>query len=104
DITLVTQNSERNFKVRGMKTLYLKESDVEQLVSIPEVIEALDLAFRDQAIGKAWNNSRNRLRLPGITLHMMAGAIPGYFGYKAYTVSAGKPQFFFFFLSTQLAE
>jgi ornithine cyclodeaminase/alanine dehydrogenase-like protein (mu-crystallin family) len=87
-----------------MKTLYLKESDVERLVSIPEVIEALDLAFRDQAIGKAWNNSRNRLRLPGITLHMMAGAIPGYFGYKAYTVSAGKTQFFFYLYSTQTAE
>jgi ornithine cyclodeaminase/alanine dehydrogenase-like protein (mu-crystallin family) len=87
-----------------MKTLYLKESDVEQLVSIPEVIEALDLAFRDQAIGNAWNNSRNRLRLPGITLHMMAGAIPGYFGYKAYTVSAGKTQFFFYLYSTQTAE
>jgi alanine dehydrogenase len=87
-----------------MKTLYLKESDIEQLVSVPEVIDALDGAFRDQAAGKAWTNPRNRLRLPGITLHMMAGAIPGYFGYKAYTVAAGKTQFFFYLYSAQTTE
>jgi alanine dehydrogenase len=87
-----------------VKTLYLKESDVEQLASVPEVIEALDIAFRDQAAGKAWTNPRNRLRLPGITLHMMAGAIPGYFGYKAYTVSAGKAQFLFYLYSAQTTE
>ena len=87
-----------------MKALYIKEDDVERLVSVPEVIEALAAAFREQAVGRAWNNSRNRLRLPGITLHMMAGAIPGYFGYKAYTVSAGKTQFFFFLYSAETAE
>ena len=87
-----------------MKTLYLKEEDVEKLVSAPEVIDLLDAAFRDQAAGRAWNNSRTRLRLPGATLHMMAGAIPGYFGYKAYTVSAGKTQFFFFLYSAQTTD
>jgi len=87
-----------------MKTLYLKEDEVEQLITIPEVIEALDRAFRDQASGHAWTNARNRLRLPGVTLHMMAAAIPGYFGYKAYTVSAGKAQFYFFLYSAETAE
>jgi ornithine cyclodeaminase/alanine dehydrogenase-like protein (mu-crystallin family) len=87
-----------------MKTLYLKESDIEQLVSVPDVIEALDAAFRDQAVGKAWTNPRNRLRLPGITLHIMAGAIPGYFGYKAYTAAAGRTQFFFYLYSAQTTE
>jgi alanine dehydrogenase len=87
-----------------MKTLYIKEHEVEQLVAVPEVIEALDTAFRDQAAGRACTNPRNRLRLPGITLHMMAGAIPGYFGYKAYTVAAGKAQFFFFLYSGETAE
>src|SRR2546422_5377189 len=89
---------------QSMKTLYLKEDDVEQLVTIPEVIDALDRAFRDQAAGGAWTNARNRLRLPGITLHMMAAAIPGYFGYKAYTVSAGKARFYFFLYSAETAE
>jgi ornithine cyclodeaminase/alanine dehydrogenase-like protein (mu-crystallin family) len=68
---------------------------------VPEVIEILDAAFRDQAAGRAWTNPRNRLRLPGTTLHMMAGAIPGYFGYKAYTVTAGKANFLFFLYSAQ---
>jgi ornithine cyclodeaminase/alanine dehydrogenase-like protein (mu-crystallin family) len=85
-------------------TLYLKEQDVEQLVSVPETIDILDTAFRDQATGRAWTNPRNRLRLPGTTLHMMAGAIPGYFGYKAYTVTAGKARFFFFLYSSQTTD
>lgn len=87
-----------------MTTLYLKEHDVEQLISVPDAIEALDAAFRDQASGKAWTNPRQRLRLPGATLHMMAGAIPGYFGYKAYTVSAGKARFLFFLYSAQTVD
>ena len=87
-----------------MKTIHLKEEDVEQLVSVPEVIDALDSVFRDQAAGRAWNNPRNRLRLPGATLHMMAAAMPGYFGYKAYTVTAGKAQFLFFLYSAQTTD
>jgi alanine dehydrogenase len=87
-----------------MKTLYLKENDVEDLVSVPDVIDALDSAFRDQAVGRAWNNPRNRLRMPDATLHIMAGAIPGYFGYKAYTVGAGKVKFFFFLYSAQTTD
>src|SRR5262245_37283612 len=87
-----------------MKTLYLKENEVDQLISTPEAIDILDTAFRDQAIGRAWTNPRNRLRLPGATLHIMAGAIPGYFGYKAYTVTAGKAKFLFFLYSAQTTD
>lgn len=86
------------------KILYLKERDVEQLVSMPEVIDVLDAVFRDQATGRAWTNPRNRLRLPGATLHIMAGAIPGYFGYKAYAVTAGKARFFFFLYSAKTTD
>src|SRR5437016_6725809 len=93
-----------DFKIPLMKTLYLKEHDVQELVAVPEVIDALDIAFRDQAAGRAWTNSRNRLRLPGATLHIMAGAIPGYFGYKAYTVMAGKTNFLFFLYSAQTTD
>ena len=84
--------------------LYLKEGDVEQLITVPDVIDALDTAFRDQAIGKAWTNPRQRLRMPGTTLHMMAGAVPGYFGYKAYTVTAGKAHFLVFLYSAQTTD
>jgi alanine dehydrogenase len=87
-----------------VRTLYLKEDDVEQLVTVPEVIDILESAFRDQAIGRAWNNPRNRLRIPGATLHMMAGAVPGYFGYKAYTVGKGNSKFLFFLYSAATVD
>ena len=79
-----------------METLYLKEQDVAQLVTVTETIDVLEQVFRDYAAGKAINNSRNRLKMPGATLHIMPGAIPGYFGYKAYTSAMGRLQFFFF--------
>ena len=79
-----------------MPTLYLKEQEVAQLATVTETIDVLEGAFRDQASGRALNNSRSRLRMPAATLHFMAGAVPGYFGYKVYTVAAGKLQFFCF--------
>jgi len=84
-----------------MKPLYLREDDVEKLVTVPEVIETLDTAFRDQASGLAWTNPRSRLRVSGGVLHLMAGAIPGYFGYKAYTVGGGHAKFYFFLFSAE---
>jgi ornithine cyclodeaminase/alanine dehydrogenase-like protein (mu-crystallin family) len=87
-----------------MNPLYLQEQDVERLVTVPEAIDILAAAFRDQAAGRAWTNPRQRLRLPGTTLHMMAGAIPDYFGYKAYTVTAGKAQFLFFLYSAKTTD
>ena len=79
-----------------MKILYLKEEEVSRLVTVNEVIDLLDVTFRDQAAGRAFTNPRNRLRMPGGMLHVMAGAIPGYFGYKAYATGGGKAQFFFY--------
>lgn len=87
-----------------MKTLYLAEQDVAQLVSVGEVIDALDQAFRDQATGVTFSNSRQRLRMHGATLHLMAGAVPGYFGYKAYTSTAGKTQFLFFLFDARTTD
>src|SRR5690242_5175150 len=79
-----------------MNNRFVKEEDVRRLAPIGDVIDALERAFRDQATGKAFNNPRTRLRMPGSTLHMMAAAIPGYFGYKAYTSAAGGARFLFF--------
>jgi len=87
-----------------MKSLYIKEEEVQQLVTVPEVVEALEAAFRYQAAGRAFTYSRNRLRMPGTTLHIMAGAVPGYFGYKGYTVGAGKAQFLFFLYDAQTTD
>jgi alanine dehydrogenase len=82
-----------------MDILYLTEEQVAELVTVRETIDVLEQVFRDQATGTAINNPRNRLKMPGTTLHMMPGAIPGYFGYKTYTSSAARLQFFFFLFS-----
>src|SRR5215467_895484 len=87
-----------------MKPLFLKENDVQALAPMSDVIDALDQAFRDQSEGRAFNNSRSRLRMPGSTLHMMPAAIPGYFGYKAYTSAAGGARFLFFLFQAGTTE
>jgi ornithine cyclodeaminase/alanine dehydrogenase-like protein (mu-crystallin family) len=87
-----------------LKILFLKEDDIKQLVSVPEAIAALDIVFRDQARGRAFTNSRQRLRMPGSTLHIMAGATSGYFGYKAYTSAAGGARFYFFLFRAETTE
>src|SRR5262245_55763682 len=84
-----------------MKILYLREEEVSQLVTVAEVIDALDMTFRHQATGSAFTNPRTRLRMPGGMLHLMAGAIPDFFGYKAYATGGGKAQFFFYLFSAQ---
>jgi ornithine cyclodeaminase/alanine dehydrogenase-like protein (mu-crystallin family) len=82
-----------------MDILYLREEEIAELVTVPDAIDVLEQVFRDQATGGAINNPRNRLKMPGTTLHLMPGAIPGYFGYKTYTSSAAGVQFFFFLFS-----
>src|SRR5438477_12956204 len=79
-----------------MNPLFIKEEEVRELAPMAEVIDVLKRAFRDQAAGQAFNNSRSRLRVSGSTLHIMAASIPGYFGYKAYTSAAGGARFLFF--------
>jgi alanine dehydrogenase len=87
-----------------MKNLFVSEAQVRELAPMPEVIGALEQAFRDQASGKAFTNLRTRLRMPGSTLHMMAAAIPGYFGYKAYTSAAGGARFFVYLFKSETTE
>src|SRR5437867_5195583 len=79
-----------------MSILYLKENEIRQLVSMLEVIDALEAAFRAQATGEGFTNPRQRLRMPTGALHLMAARLPGYFGYKAYTTAASKTRFLFF--------
>jgi alanine dehydrogenase len=87
-----------------MSTLYLKEDEIEHLVTVGEVIDALESTFRDYAVGRAFTNSRNRLRMPGGMLHLMAGCIPGYFGYKAYASGSSKMKFFFYLFEAKTSR
>ena len=82
--------------------LYLTEADVEQLLTMPIALEAVETAFRHLGTGKAENIPRRRLHLPQGSLHLMAASLPelGYMGYKAYTVFRGNLQFYFWLYET----
>ena len=67
--------------------LFLTESDVAQLLTMPLALEAVEAAHRALAAGRAVDVPRQRTRLPQTTLHVLQGALPdfGVIGYKAYT-------------------
>jgi ornithine cyclodeaminase/alanine dehydrogenase-like protein (mu-crystallin family) len=84
--------------------LYLKENDILPLVSMAEAIDTLEQTFRQQAAGKSFGNPRQRLRMPGSTLHFLSGCVPGYFGYKAYASAASGVRFLFFLFDAASSE
>ena len=67
--------------------LFLNESDVRQLLTMPLAIEAVEEAHRELSLAKAIDVPRQRTRLPQTALHILQGALPGRdaIGYKAYT-------------------
>lgn len=67
--------------------LFLSEEDVQQVLTVPMAIEAVESAHRDLALGQAVDVPRARSRLPQTVLHILQGALPaqGVLGYKAYT-------------------
>ncbi|MFZ4536781.1 ornithine cyclodeaminase family protein [Propionivibrio sp.] len=68
-------------------SLFLNETDVRQLLTMPLAIEAVEEAHRELSLGQAIDVSRQRTRLPQTALHLLQGALPGRdaIGYKAYT-------------------
>ena len=68
-------------------SLFINESEVRQLLTMPLAIEAVEEAHRDLSRGKAIDIPRQRTRLPQTALHILQGALPerDAIGYKAYT-------------------
>ena len=87
-----------------MKPVHLKENEIADLVTIDDAIAVLGDAFRQQAAGGATSHPRQRLRTDRVLLHILAGAIPGFFGYKAYTTGAGKVRFLFYLFDSSSTE
>ena len=81
-------------------TLLLREADIDRLVKMSDVIEAVESAERALGEGQAIHHSRERVRLPQGMLHLMSGGLPGagYVGFKAYTAFAKQPVRFKVFL------
>src|SRR6266550_8449449 len=69
--------------------LFLKESDVEQLLTMSTTLALIERVHREYSTGQVIDVPRERTRLPKAALHILQGAVPsaGVFGYKAYTSS-----------------
>jgi ornithine cyclodeaminase/alanine dehydrogenase-like protein (mu-crystallin family) len=77
-------------------TLLLSESDVRELLTMPEAVAAVEEVMRRQAAGQAIVHPRHRLELPDKGfLHYMAGAdvLAGLVGMKLYTSVRGALRF-----------
>jgi len=75
--------------------LILRESDVQDLIEMDEVIAALEQAMRELGEGEAQNEPRRRAFAPGGLLNVLFASYPGgkCTGLKAYTVSDGRVRF-----------
>ena len=72
-----------------MPALFLHESEVSELLTMPHAIESIEHAFLQLALGKAVNVPRTRVAAPGILLHCMSASAShlGYLGWKSYTTT-----------------
>ena len=70
-------------------TLFLTESDVRELLPMERALECVEASFVAQGNDRAINRSRERILLPQVSLHYMAGALPEsqHVGMKIYTVT-----------------
>jgi len=73
----------------------LHEADVERLVDMDLVMDAVQAAMRDLGEGNAQNQPRRRVFPPGGVLNVMFASWPGggVSGLKCYTVAGGKARF-----------
>jgi len=78
-----------------MAILYLREADVDRLLTMAGTIQVMDEAFRSLAVGNADNSPRERVRAPGIVLHSMSAALADrqIVGWKQYTTTAQGARF-----------
>ena len=70
-------------------TLFLTESDVRDLLPMDCALECVEASFVAQGSDRGVNRSRERILLPHVSLHYMAGALPESkrVGMKIYTVT-----------------
>lgn len=70
-------------------TIFLTESDVQELLPMERALECVEQSFVAQDDGSAVNRPRERILLPGVSLHYLAGALPESqrMGMKIYSVT-----------------
>ena len=83
--------------------LFLREADVERLLTMDATLELVERVHREYSTGQAIDVPRERTRLPKAALHILQGAVPsmGVFGYKAYTSSREGVRFLVYAFSAE---
>ena len=83
--------------------IYLRESDVEHLLTMQTTLELVERVHREYSTGNALDVPRERTRLPKAALHILQGAVPsaGVLGYKAYTSSREGVRFIVYAFSAE---
>jgi alanine dehydrogenase len=78
-------------------TLFLTETDVENLLTMTDAIRLVEEALRELGTGNAVNRPRQRVRVPHGILHLMPAGLSGrgYVGFKYYTSFSPKTRFWF---------
>ncbi len=76
-------------------TLFLTETDVQELLPMERALECVEASFKAQASERAINRSRQRIYLPKVSLHYMAAALIGrkWLGMKIYTAARDEIRF-----------
>ena len=84
-------------------TLFLTESEVQELYPMERALERVEMSFRAQHGGQATNRSRERIFLPRSSLHYMAASLPEekLMGMKIYTVTQNSFRFVVLLFDTE---
>jgi ornithine cyclodeaminase/alanine dehydrogenase-like protein (mu-crystallin family) len=84
-------------------TIFLTESDVQELLPMESALKCVESSFAAQGNDRAINRSRERILLPHVSLHYLAGALPGsqYMGMKIYTVTREDSRFLVLLFDTE---
>lgn len=74
--------------------LFIREHEVRALLTMPDCVRAVEVAFRDLAVGAAASPPRVRMQTPNGMLHVLPASVPaaGGAGVKAYPGFFGRGQ------------
>lgn len=87
-------------------TLFLTESDVRELLPMERALDCVEASFLAQGTDRAVNRPRDRIILPRVSLHYMAGALPEsqHLGIKIYTATPEAVRFLLLLFDTESGE
>ena len=87
-------------------TLYLTESQVEQIITMPDAMRLVEDAFRELGHARASNRPRQRVRVSNGILNVMPAGLPtrGYLGFKYYSSFRAQTRFWFHLIDANTGD